>query len=145
MGLTDCEANRDLLEYLRARARPGTGRGAYDLDGWEMHTHPDLIERLGDIAGSPQAVVPVYGVAAVAQKQVAIAVALDMGTLLFRLPTVPTGVEAVERIEPLCSRGWHAVCAWQSQLPSAEGLRRLTELLRKARQYANQLDSPRLA
>lgn len=44
-----------------------------------------------------------------------------------------------QRIDLLCERGWYAVSAWQSQLLSAEGLYRLTRLLKAARRYANQI------
>lgn len=84
MGVLDHASNRDLLDYLRTNARPGTGRRGAEFDGWELHTHPDLIERLAEIAGSPRAVIPVYGVAAIAHKGVAAVVALG-----YRHPAVP--------------------------------------------------------
>ncbi|SCL35220.1 hypothetical protein GA0070624_5200 [Micromonospora rhizosphaerae] len=106
-----------------------------------MHAHPDLIERLGDIAGSPHVVVPLYGVAVIVHNGVVAVVALGTDTLLFRLPQAPEGVEVEDHTEPLCSKGWHAVSPWQSQLPSAEGLRRLRKLLGKARHYADELNA----
>lgn len=122
VGVLDHASNRDQFDYLRANARPGTGRREAGLDGWELHTHPDLIGRLAQFARSGQAVVSVYGVMAVAQRGVAAVVALGTDTLLFRLPTPPTDVDM-----------------GQSQLPSAEGLHRLTRLLAEARRYANEI------
>ncbi len=56
MVLAECTANAELLAYLRSSAQPATGRRWADLDGFELHTHPDLIARLGELAGSPRAV-----------------------------------------------------------------------------------------
>src|SRR6266508_729213 len=46
MVLAECTANAELLAYLRSSAQPATGRRWADLDGFELHTHPDLIARL---------------------------------------------------------------------------------------------------
>jgi len=135
VSLPDSALNRDLLDYLRHRAQPGAG-SSYDLDGWELHVHPDLIERLGDIAGSPKAVVPLYGVVIVVVRDIAVAMASDTNTLLLRLPSPPEDVKAGVPIEPLCSNGWQAVSPWQSDLPSAVGLSRLRALLQEARDHA---------
>jgi hypothetical protein len=53
--LSESAANADLLAYLRSCAQPATGNRDADLEGWELHTHLDLIERLGELAGSPRA------------------------------------------------------------------------------------------
>jgi hypothetical protein len=133
--LPDSALNRDLLVYARTRAQPATGSG-YDLDGWELHVHPDLIERLEDVAGSPKAVVPLYGVVVVVVRDIAVAMAEGTSTLLLRLPNAPQDVELGVLIEPLCSNGWQAVSPWQSDLPSAVGLARLSALLQEAREHA---------
>ena len=143
MTLPDSTANRDLLGYLRARAQPGTGMRHADLDGWELHTHPGLIERLGEIAGSPKAVVPLYGVVAIVVKDTAAAMAEGTDTLLLRLPEPPRGVEPGTQIEPLCSNGWYAVSPWQSELPSAVGMAKLTTLMQVAREHTNRIASAR--
>ncbi|WP_144022678.1 hypothetical protein [Asanoa hainanensis] len=132
MEVSDSPVNRDLLAYLRANATRGTG-GPYEQDGWQLHTHPDLIERLGEIARSDRAVVPLYGYVVLEQRGVAVVAAISMHHLLFRLPTPPDGVEAASPIDPLCDRGWHAVHAWASDLG------RLTRLVKEARQHGNTL------
>ena len=39
-------ANRDVLHFLERQARPAKPAFAtYDIDEYELHTHPDLIER----------------------------------------------------------------------------------------------------
>lgn len=141
MGIANHPGNRHLLDYLRTFAQPGTGRREADLDGWELHTHPDLIQRLAEIAGSPRALVPLFGVVAIELKDVVAVLALGTDTLLFRLPAAPTDVEMERPIDPLCDQDWYAVSAWQSELSSAEGLRRLTLLLGTARAYADEIAS----
>ena len=59
--LPDVPANRDLVEFLRHQATPGKA-DRWDLDGSEMHVHPDLQERMRELAGP---VVPVCGLLAV--------------------------------------------------------------------------------
>ena len=63
------------------------------------------------------------------------AVAMGTDSLLLRLPSTPEGVELGEPIEPLSSRGWYAVCPWQSHLPGEEGVARLSALLRLAHEH----------
>jgi hypothetical protein len=132
--LSETPANEDLLTFLRSRAQPGKG-GPYDLDGWELHTHPDLVERLEEICGSRKRVKPAYGVVMVEVKEVALAVAMGTSVLLFRLPEAPEGVKLGPPVEPLTSRGWFSVNPWQSQLPSGEGLARLSALLQLAHEH----------
>jgi hypothetical protein len=78
----------------------------WDLDGWELHTYPDLILRLEEIAGSSKRVKPLYGVVVVEVKDVALAVTMRTDSLVLRLPSTAEGVELGEAIEPLTSRGW---------------------------------------
>jgi hypothetical protein len=141
MGLTECPANAGLLAYLRASAQTATGRSGADLDGFELHTHPDLIERLGELAGSPQAVVAFYGVVGIVVKGVAAVVAMGTDTLLLRLPARPEGVTFEPPVEPMCGRGWYAVSAWRDHRPSPDEPSRLTRLVRAARQHTNDLAS----
>ncbi len=124
--LPDVPANRDLVEFLRHQATPGKA-DRWDLDGWEMHVHPDLQERMRELAG---AVVPVCGLLAVVVDGVGVAVALGTGTVLLRLPAPPRGATPDRPVPPLSGHGWYAVDAWSTE-PS-----RLAEALRAARAYA---------
>lgn len=108
MVLSECAANAELLAYLRSSAQPATGKPWADLDGFELHTHPDLIERLGELAGSPRAVVAFFGVVGIVVKGLAAVVALGTDILLLRLPAPPEGVRFEPSIEPMCARGWYA-------------------------------------
>jgi hypothetical protein len=124
--LPDVPANRDLIEFLRHQARPGKA-DRWDLDGWEMHVHPDLQERMRELAGD---VVAVHGLLAVVVDGVGAAVALGTGTVLLRLPAPPPGLRPDRPVPPLSGRGWYAVDAWSSD-PG-----RLAGALREAREYA---------
>jgi hypothetical protein len=113
--LPDLPPNAALLEYLRPRASwPASPGHGYTLGSWELHTHPDLMERLCDLApGWP--LTAAYGVPVLACEGIAAVVAL--GT------------------RPLAD-------PWQNQLPRAEGTRILTALVSAALAHAASLASP---
>lgn len=48
--LPDVSQNVALLEYLRAQASPLSGPDDYALGPWQLHTHPDLIAALRELA-----------------------------------------------------------------------------------------------
>lgn len=123
------------MDFLRGQASlPKLGR-ADDYGGYELHSHPDLISRLCQLA--PRwPVLAVYGVAVIAYEGVAAVVALGMDHLLFRLPAVPSDLKQATPILRLADQGWHAFGAWQSDLPSSQGLQRLSALTRDALDYA---------
>ena len=56
--------NHDVLQFLERQARPAKpAYAAYDIDEYELHTHPDLIERFAEAgAGLDAPMVAVYGV-----------------------------------------------------------------------------------
>ncbi|EIV93501.1 hypothetical protein [Frankia sp. QA3] len=139
MPLSDLPANRDLLTYLRNQAvRPRhASERDYVLDGWELHTHPDLVERFSMISPSHQAIRPVFGVPVVVANGIAAVFAMGTAWLLLRLPQPPTGVEMIEPIAALNGKGWHSVDAWQDV--SKRSLSRLRSLTHAAMQYAAEL------
>jgi hypothetical protein len=139
--LSESAANADLLAYLRSQAQPATGNAAADLDDWELHTHPDLIGRLGELAGSPRAVVAFYGVVGIVVKGVAAVVALGTDTLLLRLPAQPDGVEFEKPIKPMCGNGWYALSAWHDVTAAEDEPSRLSVLVREARVHTNDIAS----
>jgi hypothetical protein len=130
-SISQSAANSDLLNFLRAQAVRPTGPDDYELDGWQLHTHPDLGERLQAL-GRGWPVSPVYGVPVLAAKGVAAIVAIGTDDLLIRLPRVPSDLSAGSPRPPLTDTNWHAVDAWQSDLPSQAGNRRLSALIRRA-------------
>lgn len=138
--LPNLPQNTALLDVLREQGVPQE-HGAYVYEGWELHTHPDLVERLEDLAPH-WPVLATFGMPVLAGKGIAAVVASGMGTLLVRLPEAPS-----EPLEPAAScppltdpgQGWYSVCPWQSELPSAESKRLLSLLVRHALSYAASL------
>ncbi|WLQ53717.1 hypothetical protein P8A21_39940 (plasmid) [Streptomyces poriferorum] len=137
MTLPELPQNSALLDLLRLQGVP-EGRGAYAYEGWELHTHPDLVERLEDLA--PQwPVLATFGMPVLAAKGIAAVVAWGMGILLVRLPEAPTeALELAEPCPPLTDpgQGWYSVCPWQSELHSAESQAQLSLLIRHALSHA---------
>ncbi|WP_089105952.1 hypothetical protein [Streptomyces hyaluromycini] len=138
--LPDLPQNTALLDLLRRQGVPRESR-AYAYEGWELHTHPDLVERLGDLA--PQwPVLATFGVPVLAAKGIAAVVALGTRMLLVRLPEAPAEpLEPAGPCPPLTDpgQGWYSVCPWQSELPSTESQRLLSLLVQHALSYAASL------
>jgi hypothetical protein len=141
--LADHSANQVLLDYLQAQARrPSTPLDhTYALDGWELHTHPDLLERLKELAPDETPVIPLFGVPTLAANAIIAIAALGTDWLMVRLPQLPDDLETLDPIPPLTDHGWHAVSAWQSETSSAEGKRRLTQLVNEALHHAHNLNA----
>ncbi|WP_328314725.1 hypothetical protein OG432_33565 [Streptomyces sp. NBC_00442] len=138
--LPDLPQNRVLLDVLREQGVPQDKHG-FPYEGWELHTHPDLVERLGDLAADWPAVAA-YGMPVLAAKGVAAVVARSMGMLLVRLPEAPPGsLKRQAAWPPLTDpgQGWYSLCAWQSEIPSAESKRQLSSLVLHALSYAASL------
>ncbi|UIX29988.1 hypothetical protein [Streptomyces sp. GQFP] len=123
--------NAALLDFLQAQGSPPHGPNDYALGEWQLHTHPDLLDRLAQLA--PR--VPLhaaYGVPVLAYEGIAVAAALGTSTLLVRLPTAPPRLKVGLPDPSLAAHGWQEIDAWQGELPSAEGDRRLAGVIRGA-------------
>ncbi len=137
---TEHPQNATLLDFLRAQGAPPRGPNDYALGEWQLHTHPDLLDRLTELA--PHAPLhAAYGVPVLAYEGIAAAAALGTSTLLVRLPAAPTNLKVDAPVPPLADHGWQAVDAWQSELPSAEGHRRLSGTIQGALAHARDLTS----
>jgi hypothetical protein len=138
--LPDLPANAALIDFLRAQAAWPTGRDDYVLGDWQLHAHPDLLDRLSELApGWP--LTAAYGVPILARDGVAAVVALGTGYLAVRIEYLPPGVEPLEA-DPAWSvagDGWHFVSPWPNQLPAADGTRLLRELVAAALSRAGSL------
>ncbi|MFF1872681.1 hypothetical protein [Kitasatospora herbaricolor] len=138
--LPDLPQNAVLLDLLREQGVPQE-HGDYVYEGWELHTHPDLVERLEDLA--PRwPVLATFGVPVLAAKGIAAVVAQGMSTLLVRLPEAPPELlKPAAPCPPLTDPGggWYTVCPWQSELRSAESERLLSLLVQQALSYAASL------
>jgi hypothetical protein len=140
LQLPDLPQNAALLNYLRGQASPPSGPGDYTLGAWQLHTHPDLIGRLRELApGWPMT--SAYGVPLLASEGIAAVIALGTDWLAVRTEQLPPGIETDDP-DPAWSFAhgdWHIASPWQSQLPGAEGTRILRELVSAALDQAANL------
>ncbi|MET9908507.1 hypothetical protein ABZZ74_17085 [Streptomyces sp. NPDC006476] len=80
--------NTALLDLLRKQGVPQEDRN-YGYEAWELHTHPDLLDRLADL-GPHWPVLATFGVPVLATKDIAAVVARGTSALLVRLPEAPS-------------------------------------------------------
>ncbi len=130
--------NRPVLAALRGQAEPA--RSEYRLGSFELHTHPDVCERLDQVAQGGR-VVGVYGLCARAGRAGAVfAIGMGTGSIALRLPDGPAR-EAVlangGRLEPGFGPGWVVADAWLSEVPRAPGTSLLAAWVEAARVAAD--------
>ena len=109
-------ADAVLLAFLKAQGVKGSG-DVYDLDGWQLHTHPDLCEQLEKLC--PACYGGRYGVPVLAGAEgVVFALALGTSTLAFRLDGAARAeaLEAGGREFREAGDGWTAVDPWRTPL-----------------------------
>lgn len=134
--------NRDVLQFLERQAKPGRPQYAmYDIDEYELHTHPDLIERLEvAAAGLDAPMVAAYGVPVLLHRDgVIFAVAYGMSALIFRLPADLQSHIIPARWTYDIGAEWVSADAWLSNLSSREGTTRIRGWCRGAYEYAERL------
>lgn len=137
---TDLRPNRELVAHLRRDARPRQPGDPYPFGDWRLRTHPDLMERLQEVAPDGHQVVPLYGAAVLAANRVVAVAAWGTGLLLVRHPSVPpTMTAAVDAPPPLAGRGWRAVRPWRDDLPDEAELRQLRDVVAAALRHAAKL------
>ena len=105
--------NATLHALLQKQGVKGTG-DVYDLDGWQLHTHPDLCERLQSL--NPHCYRGAFGVPVLAtDRGVWFGVAIGTSTLALRLP--PDEAKAAGgRDFPNAGPDWVSVDPWQTDL-----------------------------
>jgi hypothetical protein len=104
--------NAQLLALLRSTAVRGKGN-EFDLEGYELHTHPDLCDHLRSL--NPYCFRGAYGVPVLANdRSVVFAVARGTSFLAFRL-SEPEHSEALAGGKPFPEAGqdWVSVEAWR--------------------------------
>ncbi len=124
-------ANQALLKFLAQQAEPRQGKAWHIVDGYELHTHPDIEERLHEAASPLEDVVRghVYGVSVLIHPSgVIIAAAPGMSSLLLRLPEAPGHGGIFEPLGP----PWYMLDAWASHIPGGEWLAELQRYGRRA-------------
>jgi hypothetical protein len=130
--LASLPVNRAVLDVLRPLSVPRPADDPWALDGFELHTHPDLHERLDQVAsGQPGAgrSVGIYGVPALVTDDVIYAVALGTSTIDLRIPPRPIRLEVIRhggREGSDFGPAWVSADAWVGDLSMAAG----TEALR---------------
>ena len=129
--------NATLFARLRAAGEPA--RSVFRLGGWELHAHPDLCERLDEVAVTGRRV-ELFGLPGRATSSGAIyAVAQGTGTILLRAP----GDIREDILEhggtPAADIGhdWVRADAWLSDVPRAAGSALLAGWLEAAREAAD--------
>jgi hypothetical protein len=129
--------NGPVLTILRGRGvyRPTTA--PWTLDGYELHSHPDLEERLGQLAvGLPGgSTIGLYGAPGLATNGIVYAVAGGTSTIHLRLPAGPIRDEITSHADRGPSEfgpDWVVADAWLSSLSSADGTALLQSWLREA-------------
>ena len=140
LELPDLPQNATLLDYLRGQASLPSGPGDYTLGAWQLHTHPDLLERLLELAPG-WALTAAYGVPLLASDGIAAVAALGTNFPAIRIGHLPPGIEA-ENPAPewtFTRDGWRIISPWQSHLPSTQGARTLRELVSAALAHAASL------
>lgn len=140
--LPDLPQNAALIRFLRGQASPPNGPGDYTLGFWQLHTHPDLMDRLRELApGWP--LTAAYGVPLLASQGIAAVVALGTNWLALRIQSLPPDIVTSASAPAWSSAGdeWHVVSPWQSHLPSSDGTRRLHDLITEALTRATGLAS----
>jgi hypothetical protein len=130
--------NRQVLAWLRVDAEPA--RSEYRLGGYEQHVHPDVCERLSQLARGGRSVA-VYGHCALAARG-GVLYAIGVGTSAVALRLAPgPHREAVlahgGRLDPALGDGWVIADVWLSALPGAEGTALLGEWVEAARSAAD--------
>ena len=137
-GLEAVPENHQVLANLRQSAEPASSE--YRLGAFELHTHPDVCERLDQVARDSRSV-GVYGCCARATRgSVLYAIGRGTTTIALRLPDGPVR-EAVlahgGRLAPELGIDWVAADVWLSEVPRAGGTALLVAWVEAARLAAD--------
>ncbi|MCA1702124.1 MAG: hypothetical protein LC808_02185 [Actinobacteria bacterium] len=84
----------------RQSAEPsGQQRSPWDIDAYELHAHPDLIDRVRELSeGSERSVAPMFGLPVLVRPgRHAFAIAVGTSTLSLRLDEEPTDVRLLSK------------------------------------------------
>ena len=112
--MTRMAAADRLRDLLKKQGVKGTG-DVYDLDGWQLHTHPDLGDRLRSL--NPHCFKGVYGVPVLATERGELfAVAMGTSLLALRLPDAEAAEANAAGAREWADGGpgWLAVDPWST-------------------------------
>lgn len=140
LELPDHPQNAELLNFLRGQGSAPSGPDDYTLGSWQLHTHPDLIGVLRELApGWP--LTAAYGVPLLASEGIAAVVALGTDWLAVRVASLPSEVETEDPAPEwsFASGDWHVILAWPGNLSAADAAGVLTALISAALTHAASL------
>jgi len=140
LELPELPPNAELLDFLRHQASPPAGSDDYTLGSWQLHTHPDLLSRLRELApGWP--LTAAYGVPLLACQGIAAAAALGTDWLAVRTGDPPPPAVAADPAPwwPFVPGDWHLISPWPHGLTRADSVRVLRALVSAALAYAGSL------
>lgn len=137
MELIEATCNEPVIRHLRSQAAPGNG-DVWDLQGWELHVHPDLSERFAQLRPPGVTLTAFCGVHVLTASGVAAGFVQGTSCMYLRLPAEPTGIEPSSRgcAAAFTAPDWHTIDPWQSDFPTEVGLRILRNLTRAAYEFA---------
>lgn len=134
--LARVDDNAPVLADLRSRAvrRNARNGSPWDVDDYELHTHPDMTERLETLVAAVPGLrlVPLVGYVGVVAGERIVAVGEGTSRLALRLVREDAPPEAEASAHPSFGAGWSAVDIWLTDLPTPRGLEILTDLFRRA-------------
>lgn len=125
--------NRAALGYLETQrvASPHTN-GLWVKGGYSLSTHPDLCERLRELAGSARFEYLYGRPVLLAANGVIVAFAAGTNILCVRAPRAGIDPRLVVDEPPDLGPEWTRVDPWTVAVPRAEGLAALADLIRRA-------------
>jgi len=137
-GLEAVPQNRRVLAVLRRSAQPA--RSEYRLGAFEQHTHPDVCERLDQVARGGRSVGAYGHCARVGRRGVIYAIGMGTGLIALRLPEGPAREDVLANggtLDPGSGIDWVIADAWLSDVPRAAGTERLASWVEVARTAAD--------
>ena len=132
-------ANREVLTFLESQAAPTNPKTAsWDIDSYELHSHPDLTERLLEVTtGLNVHPVAAYGVTCVSHPNGVLFAFVRGGFVVFlRLPHSKTAAS-----QPAVGRDWFKTDAFPTELSKPAGTAALSGIVKESWTYAGSLQS----
>jgi hypothetical protein len=133
-------ANRQVLSYLETQAAPPKLENArWDIDAFELHSHPDLTERLIEVTASlTVSLVAAYGVTCIGHSNGVVFGFVRGGfVLFFRLRRSSSEAEP----QPEIGSDWFRFDAFPSDPNKDAGTAALMEVAKESWDYAGSLGS----
>lgn len=131
-------ANREVLAFLESQAAPSNPKTAsWDIDSYELHSHPDLTERLLEVTtGLTVHSVGAYGVTCVSHPNGVLFAFVRGGFVVFlRLPHSTADADS----QPGVGLDWYQTDAFPTELSKPAGTASLSAIVKESWTYAGSL------